>query len=150
METFPLYWPFVQGIQWSPMNSHHKCQWREALMFSFICAWTKIWANNGGADDLRCLRTHYDIIVMHLIIPSDFVKACVDRASSFCSARYVYVILKNKRIKRQNMYILFPRFPVGSELLSLSNHAYFTLSITARPVLKVTISSFSCSLWFCL
>ena len=34
METFPLYWPFVQGIRWSAVNSLHKGQWRGAL----ICA----------------------------------------------------------------------------------------------------------------
>ena len=34
---FPRYWPFVQGIHRSPVNSPHKSQWRGALMFSFIC-----------------------------------------------------------------------------------------------------------------
>ena len=28
-------------------------QWRGALMFSLICAWTNGWANNQGAGDLR-------------------------------------------------------------------------------------------------
>ena len=32
------YWPFVQGIHRSPVNSPHKCQWRGALVFSLICA----------------------------------------------------------------------------------------------------------------
>ena len=36
---FPRYWPFVQGIHRSPVNSPHKGQWRGALMFSLICAW---------------------------------------------------------------------------------------------------------------
>ena len=31
---FPRYWPFVRGIQQSPVNSPHKGQWRGALMFS--------------------------------------------------------------------------------------------------------------------
>ena len=35
---FPHYWPFVRGIHRSPVNSLHKGQWREALMFSLICA----------------------------------------------------------------------------------------------------------------
>ena len=30
---FPHNWPFVRGIQWSPMNSPHKGQWCRALMF---------------------------------------------------------------------------------------------------------------------
>ena len=35
---FPRYWPFVQGIHRSPVNSPHKSQWHRALMFSLICA----------------------------------------------------------------------------------------------------------------
>ena len=34
------------------------CQWRGALMFSFICAWTNGWVNNRDAGDLRCHRAH--------------------------------------------------------------------------------------------
>ena len=30
---FPRYWPFVQGIHQSPVNSPHKGQWRRALIF---------------------------------------------------------------------------------------------------------------------
>ena len=30
---FPRYWPFVRGIHRSPVNSHHKGQWRGALDF---------------------------------------------------------------------------------------------------------------------
>ena len=40
METFSAllaYWPFVWGIHRSPVNSHHKGQWRGALMFYLIC-----------------------------------------------------------------------------------------------------------------
>ena len=33
----PRYWPFVRGIDHSPVNSPHKDQWREALVFSLIC-----------------------------------------------------------------------------------------------------------------
>ena len=43
---FPRYWPFVRGIHRSPVNSPHKGQWRGALIFSLICAWTKGWVNN--------------------------------------------------------------------------------------------------------
>ena len=65
METFPRYWPFVQGIHRSPVNSLHKGQWRGALMFSLICAWINGWANNGEAGDLRRHRAHYDVIVIY-------------------------------------------------------------------------------------
>ena len=61
---FPRYWPFVQGIHRSPVNSSHKGQWRRALMFSLICAWINHWVNKGEAGDLRCYRGHYDVIVM--------------------------------------------------------------------------------------
>ena len=42
----------------------HKGQWRGALMFSLICAWTNAWVNNREAGDLRRHRSHYDVIVM--------------------------------------------------------------------------------------
>ena len=47
-QNFPRYWPFVQGIQQSPVNSPHKVQWREALMLFFIFAWINRWVNNRG------------------------------------------------------------------------------------------------------
>ena len=52
------------GIHRSPVNSPHKGQWRGALRFSLICAWTDSCANNGDAGGLRRHRTHYDVIVM--------------------------------------------------------------------------------------
>ena len=61
---FPHYWPFVHGIHWSPINSPHKGEWREALMFSLICAWTNGWVNKRDASQLRCHHAHYDITVM--------------------------------------------------------------------------------------
>ena len=63
-QHFPRYWPFVWGIHRSPVNSPHKDQWREALMFCLICARITGWVNNGEAGDLRCHRSHYDVIVM--------------------------------------------------------------------------------------
>ena len=63
-QHFPRYWPFVQGIHRSPVNSPHKGQWRGALMFSLICAWINGCVNNREAGDLRRYRAHYDVIVM--------------------------------------------------------------------------------------
>ena len=60
---FPRYWPFVRGIQRSPVNSPHKGQWREALMFSLTCVWKNGWVNNREAGDLRRYRAHYNVIV---------------------------------------------------------------------------------------
>ena len=64
MEKFLRYWHFVRGIHRSSVNSPHKDQWRGALMFSLIYAWTNSRANNGDTCDLRRHRTHYDVIVM--------------------------------------------------------------------------------------
>ena len=61
---FPRYWPFVRGIHRSPVNSPYKGQWRGALMFSLICAWTNGWIDNRDAGDLRRHGVHYDVIVM--------------------------------------------------------------------------------------
>ena len=61
---FPRYWPFVRRIHRSPVNSPHKGQWRGALMFSLIYAWTNGWVNNRSAGDLRHHCAHYDVIVM--------------------------------------------------------------------------------------
>ena len=59
---FPRYWLFVWGIHRWPVNSPHKGQWREALMFSLICAWINAWVNNREAADWR--HHDYDVIVM--------------------------------------------------------------------------------------
>ena len=56
------YWPFVRGIHRSPVNSPHKSQWRGALMFSLICAWTNGWVNN-HAGDLRRHCAKYDVTI---------------------------------------------------------------------------------------
>ena len=61
---FPRYWPFVWGIHRLPVNTPHKGQWRRALMFSLICAWSNDWVNNGEAGDLIHHRAHYDVTVM--------------------------------------------------------------------------------------
>ena len=67
-QHFPRYWPFVRGIQLSPVNSPHKAQWTRALMIPLICVWINGRANNREAGDLRRYRVHYDVIVMDNII----------------------------------------------------------------------------------
>ena len=62
--NIPRYWPFVRGIHRSPVNSPHKGQWRGALIFSLICAWTNGWVNNRDTGDLRHHRAHHEITVM--------------------------------------------------------------------------------------
>ena len=68
---FPRYWPFVQGIHWSPVNSPDKGQWRGALIFSLICDWINSWVNNCEAGDLRCHQAHYDVTVMIIQAPHE-------------------------------------------------------------------------------
>ena len=63
-EHFPRYWPFVQWIYRSTMNSPHKGQWRGALMFSLICAWINSSVNNREAGDMRRQRAHSHVSVM--------------------------------------------------------------------------------------
>ena len=63
---FPCYWPFVRGIHRSPVNSPHRGQWRRALMFSLICAWTNGWVNNRYAGHMRRHRAHHDVTVMYM------------------------------------------------------------------------------------
>ena len=62
--NFPRYWSFVRGIHRSPVDSPHESQWRGALIFFLICAWTKGCANNRDAGDWRCHRGHYNVTVM--------------------------------------------------------------------------------------
>ena len=66
--NFPQYWPFVQGIHRSPVNSLHKGQWHGSLMLSLICAWINGWLNNREAGDLGLHRAHYDVTVMSPIL----------------------------------------------------------------------------------
>ena len=61
---FPRNWPFVRRINWSPVNSPPKGQWRGALMFSLICAWTNGWVNNRDTSYLRRHRANHVAIVM--------------------------------------------------------------------------------------
>ena len=42
------------SISASLVDSLHWGQWHVALMFSLICTWTNVWANNQDARDLRC------------------------------------------------------------------------------------------------
>ena len=74
---FPRYWPFVRGIHRSPVNSPHKGQWCETLMFSLVCAWINGWVNDREAGNLRRHRGHDDVTVM---IPTILVPCHVDKS----------------------------------------------------------------------
>ena len=66
-KQFPRYWSFVMGIHRSPVNSPHNGQWRGALMFSLICAWTDGWVNNRYAGDLKHHCGHYNVTIMRFL-----------------------------------------------------------------------------------
>ena len=61
---FPRHWPFVRRIHRWPVNSPHKGQWRGALIFSLIYAWTNGWVNNREDGDLRRHGANRDVTVM--------------------------------------------------------------------------------------
>ena len=64
----PCYWPLVWGIHLWPVKSLHKGQWRAALMFSLISAWTNGSVNNRYAGHLRRHRALYGVTVMiHMV-----------------------------------------------------------------------------------
>ena len=66
---FPRHWLLCREFtgdcgeftshRWIPFT-----QWRRALMFSLICAWTNSWINDQDAGNLRRHRAHNDVTVM--------------------------------------------------------------------------------------
>ena len=64
METFSASLALCEGN--SPVIGEFpsQSQWRGALIFSLIWAWTNGWANLWDACDLRRHRAHYDVTVM--------------------------------------------------------------------------------------
>ena len=74
---FPRHWTFVRGMHRSPVNSPHKGQWRGALMFYLTCVWITGWENN-LAGNLRRYRTHYDVIVMFVVVNFDALAQATD------------------------------------------------------------------------
>ena len=57
---------YMRGIHRSPVDSSHKGQWHGALMLPLISAWTRGWADNRDAGDLRRHCAHYDVTIIHL------------------------------------------------------------------------------------
>ena len=68
MDTFSALLALCAGNSLSLVNSLHKGQWRGALIFSLVCAWTNGWANNREAGDLRRQRANYDVTVVMYVI----------------------------------------------------------------------------------
>ena len=72
----------------SPVNSPHKGQWREALMFTLICARINGWVNNREAGDSRRYRAHYDVIVMRWVL-----QTCASQSITVTLRRTVVLVL---------------------------------------------------------
>ena len=106
---FLHYWPFVRGIHQSPVNSPHKGQWCEALMFSLTCAWINVWVKNGLAGDLRRHHAHCDVTVMLMITP--WLRNFSGKTS--CGGPWVYcriwhdVMLKSLTSNCATSYVIF-------------------------------------------
>ena len=97
---FTRYWPFMRGIHRSPVNSPHKGQWREALMFSLICAWINSSVNNRKAPS-RSLWRHCNI---HSELASVWMDHNYTTARRFCRV-YMIIIRKSLRTKFSSRYI---------------------------------------------
>ena len=69
------------GDSTGPVDSPHKGQWRGALLFSLICAWTNGSVNNRDAGDLRRHHAHRDVTVM---FPGTYHHPSADEAASSC------------------------------------------------------------------
>ena len=93
---FPLYWPFVRGIHWSPVNSPHKGQWRGALMFSLTCAWTNGSANNrlSKQSRRRWLETPSRSLWRHYndFLKKQNVKIDINQSHKTRQTGYMYMI----------------------------------------------------------
>ena len=98
MEHFPRYWPIVRGIHRSPVNSPHKSQWRRALMFSLICAWTNRWVNHREACDFG---TPWRGLWRHCNVPCTLCTLSV--VSIICHTSFFEVTYPNLSINQYSL-----------------------------------------------
>ena len=70
METHSALLAFCAGNSQVTGEFTAQSQWRGALIFSLIYAWTNTWANNEDAGDLRRNCAHYDVIVINTHTPA--------------------------------------------------------------------------------
>ena len=75
---FPRYWPFVREIHRSPVNSPHRCRWREALMYSLVRTWAGGWIHTRDGSDSRRHRVHYDVTVVMMRLSTALVLCAVN------------------------------------------------------------------------
>ena len=85
METFSMLLTLCAGNSLVTGEFLAQRPVRGALMFSLICAWISVWANNHEAGDLGSHCAHYDVIVMLLAN----VAAQADWASEIDQRKYL-------------------------------------------------------------
>ena len=107
--TSPLCGEFT-GHRWM-VNSPHKGQWRGALMFCLVRAWTNSWANSGDADDLRRHRAHDDVTVISWLWSESLefhayyiFFAAASYATSIHRVALIHIVKILTRIKHNNSY----------------------------------------------
>ena len=101
--TGPLW-----GIHRSQVNSPHKSQWRGALMFSLICAWTNGCANNRDAGDLTRHNAHYGVTVMTVIhILPDYFTVTGAKQPWWIYRYWIHQGLKYEWLKQHQTMFIF-------------------------------------------
>ena len=59
------YWPFVRGIDWSPMDSPHKGTVTQIFDDFFLSAWISCWTNSHvvvNCDTIRLIWVYYNLL----------------------------------------------------------------------------------------
>ena len=148
MEVFPaLLALYVRGIHQSPANSPRKAQWRAALMFSFICAWTNGWVINQDACDLRRHRAHYDVTVIcdKSSLYGTYRPLFGDRISSL----FRILLSKWRKGCREKWIIRAPRIsPDDCPYLNAVNYWYMYFMFPSKISLNwCHITRYKVSLW---
>ena len=115
---FPRNWPFEREIHRSIVQSPHKGQWRVALMFPLIWAWTNGWENKQDAGDLRRHCAHYGVTVK-----------CVCVHVCLCLQRYkpttcITVISHDTHVMLLLCYINFSLVALHCVIYSDSGHSH--------------------------
>ena len=138
----PRYWPFVRWIHRPPLDSPHKGQWRGALMFSLIFAWTNGWAKSRDAGDLRRHPAHYDVFVMN---QSEVLVLSLQQIIHFEMILYgVYLINYHMRLFRRLIDDSHLK-RVVTKIIYLSYHIKFTYQTNDYQHGWSRLSN-----WFCL
>ena len=154
---FRRYWTFMRGIHRSTGKFLHKCQWRGALVFSLICAWTNGWVNNRGAGDLRRHCAHYDVTLMnnfHCLNPNIFMKhwtrivVILTTCSSLATQKLSFGTTSNENVLKITTFPFLGMKCMQKYWLPVQNGSYLSRDHNVTPMKKVlTTSRWVC--WRC-